>query len=219
MKVFLTQSVDPDLLFAWSQNDVDLEHQFALAKVKITTLGRFASIEDQREPFKKLIRETCSLDDATVPGKVAMADLITAWQTAQNMSKAEIEKKSRAAVGTGVKVPMVPKRTYSAMAAAFKADCGKKDDCELPGETLVGLISAMIEDNDPVALPLTDVVSLEDGFEVVTYNDTGPDGLSRAHQKKVKKVPLPSDEPLKGRPGRCRCRSPPRTRLRGARHP
>ena len=128
MKVFLTTSVDPDLLFAWSQNDVELEHQFALAKVKITTLGRFASIEDQRDPFKKLIKETCGIDDSTVPGKVAMADLITSWQTAQNMTKAEIEKKSHAAVGTGIKVPMVPKRTYSATAAAFKTDHGKKDE-------------------------------------------------------------------------------------------
>ena len=41
MKIFLTQKVDPDLLHAWANNDVELEHQYALALVKITTLGRY----------------------------------------------------------------------------------------------------------------------------------------------------------------------------------
>ena len=128
MKTFLTQKVDPDLLFAWAQNDVEVEHQYALAKVKITTLGRFASIEDQKDDFKKLMKEACGVDETTTQGKVAMADLLTSWQTAQTMSKAEIDKKAMTAVGTGIKVPMVPKRTYSAMAAAYKADHGKKDE-------------------------------------------------------------------------------------------
>ena len=193
MKTLLTQKVDPDLLHAWANNDVELEHQYALAMVKITTLGRFASIEDNKEAFKKLMAGTCRIDESTIPGKVAMADLLTAWQTAQTMAKAEIDKKAMTSVGTGTKVPMVPKRTYAAMASAFKTDHGKKDEGELPGETLVGLLVSMIEDNDPIAVPLTDVVSVEDGFEVVSYNDQGPDGITRAHQKKVKKVALPMD--------------------------
>ena len=100
----------------------------------------WGGIEDNKNAFKKLMKEACGIDEATIPGKVAMADLLTAWQTAQTMSKAEIDKKAMSSVGTGIRVPMVPKRTYSAMAAAYKTDHGKKDEGELPGETLVGLL-------------------------------------------------------------------------------
>ena len=93
MKEFLTQKVEPDLLFAWSSNDVEVEVQYSLAQVKITSLGRFASIEDDKDAFNKLMVETRSIEEDTIGGKVALADLITAWSTAKSMSKAEIEKK------------------------------------------------------------------------------------------------------------------------------
>ena len=57
----------------------------------------------------------------------------------------------------------------------------------------MGNLVSMIEDNDPVPTPLTDVVSVDDGFEIVPYNESGADGISRAHQKKVKKVGQPAD--------------------------
>ena len=49
MKVSSTKSVESDSRFAWAQNDVAIEHKNSLANVKITSLGRFASIEDERD--------------------------------------------------------------------------------------------------------------------------------------------------------------------------
>ena len=76
--------------------------------MKITSLGRFASIEDDKDAFKKLMVETCSIEEESIAGKFALADLITAWNTAKSMSKADIEKKAMSSVGIGIKVPLVP---------------------------------------------------------------------------------------------------------------
>ena len=78
MKALLASKVDYDLLFLWSECEVDVEHQVALAKVRITNIGRFAAIEESREPFKKLMMETCGLEAGTIETNAVISDFVTA---------------------------------------------------------------------------------------------------------------------------------------------
>ena len=48
-----------------------------------------------------------------------------------------------------------------------------------------------IQDDNPKAEPLTEVASVDDGEDEVTYAECGVTGILKAHQRKVKKVPPP----------------------------
>ena len=50
-----------------------------------------------------------------------------------------------------------------------------------------------IQDDNPKADPLTEVTSVEDGEDEVTYAECGITGILKAHQRKVKKVPAPTN--------------------------
>ena len=53
--------------------------------------------------------------------------------------------------------------------------------------------SAMAEDNDPSAIQLTEVASLEDGEDEVVYAECDLNGALKRQQRKTKRVPPPSN--------------------------
>ena len=50
-----------------------------------------------------------------------------------------------------------------------------------------------IQDDNPKANPLTEVASVEDGEDEVTYAECVITGILKAHQREVKKVPAPAN--------------------------
>ena len=193
MKTFITERVESELLFIWGEKEVEVADQYKLAQARVTKLSRFAAIEDDREKFNALMVKLCAIDPESVDGRITLSDLVTCWETARSMNKAEIETKAQAtASGSKNQIP-VSKRTYLAMESAFRKDNGKTAACELPGEPLMTSRLAMIEDNDPKADPLTDLASLEDGADEITFADCDISGALKRGTRRVKQVPVPDD--------------------------
>ena len=193
MRTYLAEKVESELLFIWGEKEIELADQYKLAQARVTKLSRFASIEDDRDKFRALMTKLCALDPESVDGRIVLSDLVTCWEAARTMNKAEIESKAQAAIsGSKNQVP-VPKRTYLAMESAFRKDNGKKPPSELPGEPLMTSRLAMIEDNDPKAEPLSDMASLEDGADEITFAECDISGALRRGTRKMKQVPLPDD--------------------------
>ena len=193
MKAVIAEKVDSDLAYIWADCDVDLVHQYRMTLKKITSLSRFASLEEDRERFKALMVKACSIDsEDEVVRAVTLADLVSAWEAARSMAKAELDQKAAASAAPSSSPAFIPVRTYNMMASSFKEAHGKRDDDELPGEPLMAGRVKMIEGNDPKAEPLEQVGSLEDGDEEITYAECGVTGVLKAHTRKVKKVPPPT---------------------------
>ena len=55
MKEFVNLHVQSDLAYLWNEKVLDIKYQYNLAQRRITTLDRFAAIEEDREKFKELM--------------------------------------------------------------------------------------------------------------------------------------------------------------------
>ena len=193
MMTFVTEKVDADLAFLWQDKEIELIHQYRLAKRKITSVSRFASLEEDLERFKLLMVKACEIPpDDEIARAVTLADLVTAWSAARSLNAAELEVKAAASAAPSSAPPFIPTRTYNIMAASFREAHGKKTDDELPGEPFMAGQMKKVENNTPKAEQLSEVTSVEDGEDEVTYAECGVTGVLKAHTRKVKKVPAPS---------------------------
>ena len=161
MKEFVNANVQSDLAYLWNERVLDIKYQYYLAQRRITTLDRFAAVEEDREKLKELIVAACRLPrDDPIEMAVVLADLVTCWNAARSMTKAELEQKATAAAAPSTTPPFVPTRTYNLMAAAFKENHGRKPDAELPGEPLIAKNLQMVEQENTRAHPLTESTSV-----------------------------------------------------------
>ena len=107
------------------------------------------------------------------------------------MNTAELEVKAAASSAPSSAPPFIPTRTYNIMAASYREAYGKKTDDELPGEPFMAGQMRKVENNMPKAELLTEVTSVEDGEDEITYAECGVTGVLKAHTRKVKQVPAP----------------------------
>ena len=76
-KAFVNSKVESDLLFIWNEKSLDVQYQYRLAERRITTLDRFAAIEEDRDKFKDLMITACRLNrDDPIETAVILADLV-----------------------------------------------------------------------------------------------------------------------------------------------
>ena len=122
-----------------------------------------------------------------------LSDFVTAWTSAKGRAASEVQRKAEASSSSGIHPAPIPKRTYTAIANSFREEHGTHPDNELPGRPLMDKTSAMAEDNDPTAVQLTEVASLEDGEDEVVYAACDLDGALKRQQRKTKKVPPPAN--------------------------
>ena len=109
MKSFVTEKVDADLAFLWQDKEVELLHQYRLAKRKITSVGRFASLEEYLERFKQLMVKACEIPpDDEIAKAVTLADLVTAWGAARSINTTELEVKAAASSAPSSAPPFHP---------------------------------------------------------------------------------------------------------------
>ena len=116
--------MESELLYIWGEKEIELGEQFKLAQARVTKLSRFAVIEDDRDTFKALMAHICGLDPETVDGGIILSELVTCWETARGVGKADIETKAHAAASGSKHQAPVPKRSYLAMEAAYRKDHG-----------------------------------------------------------------------------------------------
>ena len=128
-----------ELIFLLSDNDVALEHQFNLVSGGVTTVGRLAVLEDDREEFRKTAAELAKINlrEGGAASKVIMTDIIQAWEAAKLVLKAELEQKAAVSAAPSSAPALILTRTYDMMAASYKEANGQKANDELPGEPIM----------------------------------------------------------------------------------
>ena len=102
-----------ELIFLLSDNDVTIEHQYHLTKGGVTTIGRLAVLEDDREGFRKAAAGLAKIDIRTggAASEVVMTDIIQLCEAAKLVMKAELERKASAAASSGSAPSRSPSET------------------------------------------------------------------------------------------------------------
>ena len=91
MQALIKAQGDSDLVACLIDKRITLEVQYKLVKGGISTLGRLAGIEDDRDAFRKTIAEIAEIDPKDgVPAKLVLSDLVEAWHAATLLLKSEL---------------------------------------------------------------------------------------------------------------------------------
>ena len=195
MRAEIVKYGSSDFVFMLNEEEVPLEIQHRVITAGIKNLKIFAALEETRADFKKTMGEIARLDPASdnIEEKIAAASLMAAWQTAKDRVEAEGKAKAAAdASGSSLPQPL-GKKALHAMENSFVEIYGRFPESETAGETMMARRLQEVENDRPMAEPLTEVASVAEGCEEIAFHETGPDGGIRTQTRKIKKVPLPVD--------------------------
>ncbi|CAK0883391.1 unnamed protein product [Prorocentrum cordatum] len=155
-----------DLRFLLEEKEVPDAVQDAMARQGYNTLNRFALLGDDRAQVRAVLARDFGLDPAAgreggPAARLAIVKVIDAWETA--CLRAEEDRK-RGAEAKSARLPkLIGKATHLSMREAAQQIHGVIEDRVAPGAPLVEQVMEMIEESNMEAIPLTQVVSIEDG--------------------------------------------------------
>lgn len=195
---YLRTSVEAHLTFLWTEAEVSLNSQHAIAVSGFRSVQKFTSIADDRASLRRALLADYGLDPAAggAPGtaaRIEVASIICAWESASEVRSAAVASKAEAqAQGLPKPLSMTEK---SSMRKAFEAIHGKLPSCEVPSGEYLSSKLEEAEQEEPSASPLDEVMDAEgnEAADLSASLDAG--GRLRLVRKKVKgKAPMTSEE-------------------------
>ena len=198
-------TVSAELQFMWSEREVPADLQATLALQGIKTLGVFGSIVDTREQLRNTLKIMLLIDpeeagvaaDVAVQRRVNLARIIDAWET----SRKRISERDRiSAEQKASRLPITLERSQHVMLRQkFEAEHGRLKDHAFPCHAMVERRMEEIEEGEPKAELLSDVISIEEAVEDVVGAVIDKEGTWRT-KKSTKSVALPiTSEQLRSR--------------------
>lgn len=186
----LSEKGTADLLFTLTESGVELEEQYDLVVTSgYHNLKKYCGIEDTRAGVRAALILDLTLDPtaAGAPGKyarLALASLITAWDSGKERLGKETQLRTEARV-FGVHRQLDVLERHS-MKKAVEALFGDIPIHEAPSSDYISHKVEQLEDNDPSASPLDEINSMADVDLSVAVPGHDASGSSRLFRKRQK---------------------------------
>ncbi|CAK0887969.1 unnamed protein product [Prorocentrum cordatum] len=184
-----------DLRFLLEEKEVPDAVQDAMAGQGYNTLNRFALLDDDRARVRAVLTRDFGLDPAAggeggPAARLAIVKAIDAWETA--CRRAEEDRKQEAEAKSARLPKLIGKATHLSMRKAAQQIHGAIEDRAAPGAPLVEQVMEMIEESNMGAVPLTQVVSIEDGDDSKMGAAVDMSGIIRLRRGKTE-ISAPTD--------------------------
>ena len=158
------KDVESDLKWLLSDNGVDDDVQTVLYHFGFKKMKLFAGAAGDQSDLRDMIKDQIGLDPATsLFERIKGAAILVAWKAAQIYVEREDTKRAEA------RASKIPKEInaveHIAMRKAYEATHGTLQKNEVPSKAYLGLKLEDIEDDEPKAEKLTEVMSKDDGEE------------------------------------------------------
>jgi hypothetical protein len=169
------ERMEPKLVFILDKNGLNGETQAHLAKNGLYKLSRFATIADDVNDFKAMLKTDLNLDSAEgLDMRLVIADIVAAYKMAGIQWNEESERTARARAS---ETPMaVPIAEHRKIRKAFENIHGELPAEEIPGRYFLGLKIDQAVENNPIAEKLTQVCHRTDDESEVFTPCFGEDG-------------------------------------------
>ena len=185
-----------DLRFLLEEKEVPDTLQDAFADQGYTTVCRFALLDDNRANVRAALTRDFGLDPAAQAPEVGrearlnIVKVIDAWETACRRS--EEDRKQEAEAKSSRLPKIIGKAAHLSMRRAAQELHGELEDRVAPGASLVEHVMEMIEEANMEALPLTAVLSVEDGDDAKVGAVVDTSGVFRLKRGKTE-ISMPGD--------------------------
>ena len=188
----------PDLRFLLEEKGVDEGMVESLTMAGISTISRLSLLEDSRAGMRKVLETTFKLDPAEGLNRVRQVCVLDAWETACTNTT---EERRQQAEAKSARLPRVlPRANHLALRRSVESVHGELNDRLAPGAPYVESLFEPIEEGALEAVPLTQVLCVEDGEEAKHNAVIDPSGVVRIKRGR-QEVSMPNDtESLRRRP-------------------
>eukprot|EP00974_Lingulodinium_polyedra_P017924 1737500-Lingulodinium_polyedra.AAC.1 len=138
----------PELAFLLNENDVAVEIQARIYHSGVTTLRRFANLEESKAGVRKVLDEQLEMRGAdSMEMRRHIADVLGAWEAAGIQAKRENEVRAEK------RAEQLPRPLggleHRAMRSAYEALHGELPPREVPGRFFLGIKLEQVEENEP----------------------------------------------------------------------
>ena len=183
--VYIQENCASDLAFLFAESELDLKWQYEVVKAGYKTIARYVGLEDSKEKLREVFKSDFGLDAAADPAsRLQVTISVNVWEHARAQAKREAEVRAEASALGLPKPVQAPERT--AMHQLVEKKFGKLSEDEVPGPTYLTSKAAELEQNDPQASPMDEVVSIEDGDDWTFGVSSDAAGAFRTVRKTMK---------------------------------
>ena len=189
-RLSLLAALSSELQFLLDEKEVSKKYQEKMRAVGMTTLVKFALLNDTRAAIRTLLKDEMGFTTDVDPNARAHhCAFIEAWECAEARSKADREA---AATARSTNVPrQLPAGDLLGLRRAFKDQYFKLDDNEAPSDMLVEMRLDMIEKGEQRAESLAQVTAKKEGVD--DHTDVSKVLLNGV--VRIKKAPKPNAMP------------------------
>ena len=165
---FVQAKMDPDLAYILNDIGVSVDIQHGLATEGYTSARRLAAIEDTAPAARAAFKQTLSLDsDARGGDRLALALMVDAWNICRVTAEKDIQARAEARVHGAASQMLVSTTDHSAMRRAVERPRDTTGSTfylpedEVPATQFLTDKLTEVEQNDPQATPLDEIVNIE----------------------------------------------------------
>ena len=157
----LLDGAGSDLKFAFAKEKVEDSIQAMFYWAGITNIRQFSMLASDPEDLRETLKESFGLDKAAgLAERVKISKILVVWDACRTRSKKEAEMAGEAECRHQPKA--LGGTDYSAMRAAFEAKWWPLGDKEIPAKSYLERRLEQVEQEEPRAEPLTEVIHREE---------------------------------------------------------
>lgn len=175
----VSKEVDAELSFLWADVKLELKYQYAIAKAGWTSLRMFATLDDDKAALRKsLVSLFDIVGSRSLEEKLATSKIIDAWVIAsQRVSTEDKVRTESKALGLQRELG---KTEYTQMRQAVEKLRKKMvPDTLWPGKNVLQQAIDQVEENDPIAATLDQVLAITDEKDAETVPKEDRTGIVR----------------------------------------
>ena len=190
MRKEVAAQCEADLMYIFEESEVSLRHQWTLVTSGYKNIRRFVGLEESRAGVRTVLMADLGLDPVLVAeDRLQLSILLSAWETAKEQLSHEIQLRAEAKALRQVRP--VSNQERISMRRLVEEKYGKLPACEVPAASYLSDKMEEVEQNDPHAAALDEVLSLEDGDEMTL--GAGVDSSGKIHVvRKRQKIKMPA---------------------------
>ena len=181
---------DSDLVYFFEDHGLALALQYSLVHAGFNSLRRFIGLGDAKATFRTAVAAELQLDANTPAGRLSLSVLVGIWDAAGQYTTKEIALRAESKALGIPKVASTTERT--AMRKVMENRFGKRESAELPAASYLAEKLSEMEDNEPTAAKLDEIISADDLEVQQMAQGVNTHGLIQMMRTKSKTT-LPSD--------------------------
>lgn len=151
---------EADLVFLWEDAGLGIDHQHALTTAGYGTMRRFVGLGETKAAVRAALVAELGIDPVTAEGRLALSILVGVWGSAGKTHDKEETLRAEAKV-MGITKPVTSIERI-AMRKILEGKYGKKPGSEIPAATYLAEKLEEVENNEPTASRLDEILSMED---------------------------------------------------------